>query len=608
MILGPVFQYELLTTSRRRRYYVLRAVYGLLLLAIVGLTYEQFQVNGRNGFVSTKSPIDLMADLANAIFTTFISTQIVAVLCVTPAIVAGTIADEKQRKTLHYLLASELTSREIVVGKLAARMLLLIVFIMVGLPIMSILSLFGGLDPDLILISFLGTISTTFCLASLSIFISTLHSRARDAILTVYALEGVLLLTPSIILAIIGKGATGIWDTLEWISTPIVRGNPFQLMELVNPQPATGRNLAIMAALQVGFGLLFVLLATLLLRPVFAANHRGRARTSLVPRRIIPRIFRRPAIGNNPMLWKECHVSRAARILRFLGLMLGVFAVVFLGDSLLDYSRKAFNEVFNFGYGDGGGSSHQSRDQLQEFLAIVGALAFSAWILGISTTTAAGISSEREDDSWLSLLGTTLTGGEILRGKALGALWRWKSLGLLCVFLWTLGLLAGAIHPLGYLLVMADFVVFSAFGLALGSLMSLKATKTSRAMAATMTVLFVCNVGYLMGVYLIAQDYFDFLIMFCTPYDIGTAPARYNLIQNLLGDYPLSQIVRVDHGATAMVASVGGILVYGLSTLLLITLTSNAFERIADRPRRRPGYVPPLPEANAAVAEQHLDF
>ena len=44
-------------------------------------------------------------------------------LVLTPALVAGVIADEKQRKTLHYLMASRLNSAEIVLGKLLVRML-----------------------------------------------------------------------------------------------------------------------------------------------------------------------------------------------------------------------------------------------------------------------------------------------------------------------------------------------------------------------------------------------------------------------------------------------------------------------------------------------------
>ena len=67
-------------------------------------------------------------------------------LAITPALVGGTIAGEKQRKTLHYLLASELSSAEIVLGKLMARMLMVLVYLVAGVPMLFLLMLFGGVD------------------------------------------------------------------------------------------------------------------------------------------------------------------------------------------------------------------------------------------------------------------------------------------------------------------------------------------------------------------------------------------------------------------------------------------------------------------------------
>ena len=79
--------------------------------------------------------------------------QEILVLALTPALVAGVIADEKQRKTLHYLLASQLTSSEIVLGKLLVRMLYVGVLLGVSLPVLSLLVLLGGIDPRLVLLA-----------------------------------------------------------------------------------------------------------------------------------------------------------------------------------------------------------------------------------------------------------------------------------------------------------------------------------------------------------------------------------------------------------------------------------------------------------------------
>ena len=41
MLMGPIFRAELLRTARRGRYYVLRTLYGAILLLLVWTGYEQ---------------------------------------------------------------------------------------------------------------------------------------------------------------------------------------------------------------------------------------------------------------------------------------------------------------------------------------------------------------------------------------------------------------------------------------------------------------------------------------------------------------------------------------------------------------------------------------
>ena len=115
--LGPVVRYELITTARRGRFYIARVVYGLSLLLLLWNQFRDFDAHasgrrhGRTG-----------ADVCRGDVHPVRRAQGTALLCLIPALVAGVIADEHQRKTLHYLLASRLSSAEIVLGKLGARM------------------------------------------------------------------------------------------------------------------------------------------------------------------------------------------------------------------------------------------------------------------------------------------------------------------------------------------------------------------------------------------------------------------------------------------------------------------------------------------------------
>ena len=59
--------------------------------------------------------------IAEKYFTTFMVAQFITVVLLTPAYVAGAIAEEKDRKTLEFMLATDLLNREIVLSKLLAR-------------------------------------------------------------------------------------------------------------------------------------------------------------------------------------------------------------------------------------------------------------------------------------------------------------------------------------------------------------------------------------------------------------------------------------------------------------------------------------------------------
>src|SRR5262249_2250758 len=150
----------------------------------------------------------------------------------TPAIVAGVIADEKQRKTLQYLLTSRLSTSEIVLGKLAARLLHVGVFLAIGVPVLSLLSLFGGVDPVEVLLAFAATIAGAYFLACLAILVSTHARRAREAISLCYLLVLFWLFVPSLITFLRPQG--GIWQTIfEWfepLNDLVVQSSPIYFL------------------------------------------------------------------------------------------------------------------------------------------------------------------------------------------------------------------------------------------------------------------------------------------------------------------------------------------------------------------------------------------
>ena len=194
MLPGPVFNFELMATARRSRFYLVRAFYAAILFIILWAVHAAWAVETGGELDSHQ-----VSWFAFSAFCGITVGQEILVLLLTPALVAGAIADEKQRKTLHYLMASQLTSAEIVLGKLLVRMLYVTVLLGVSLPVLSLLVLMGGIDPRLVLLSCGATLSTGWFLAALSIWVSTIARRVREAFFVAFGLECLWLFSPLIL-------------------------------------------------------------------------------------------------------------------------------------------------------------------------------------------------------------------------------------------------------------------------------------------------------------------------------------------------------------------------------------------------------------------------
>jgi ABC-type cobalamin transport system permease subunit len=105
MLPGPVFTFELMSTARRGRLYLVRAFYAVLLLVILWSVHSAW-TSETAGELSHRQ----MQSFGLWAFFGIAIGQELLTLALTPALVAGVIADEKQRKTLHYLMASQLTT------------------------------------------------------------------------------------------------------------------------------------------------------------------------------------------------------------------------------------------------------------------------------------------------------------------------------------------------------------------------------------------------------------------------------------------------------------------------------------------------------------------
>ncbi len=118
--------------------YALRSSFVLFLLLALAYVW----MNTRS--YPAQNNIRLMAELGEWFFQAVIGTQLTLVLLAAPAATAGAICLDRSRGTLSHMLMTDLSNAEIVLGKLAARLVPVISLLVCTLPMMVILTLLGG--------------------------------------------------------------------------------------------------------------------------------------------------------------------------------------------------------------------------------------------------------------------------------------------------------------------------------------------------------------------------------------------------------------------------------------------------------------------------------
>ena len=138
---GPVFAYEWLTASRRWQGYALRSL--LVLLLLLGLSGVWLGSHDGTRELSVRQ----QADFGRGFYTVTTLMLLGLVGLAAPAAAAGAICLDKERGNLALQFATDLTDAEIVLGKLAARLVPVLGLIACAAPVLGLATLLGGVDP-----------------------------------------------------------------------------------------------------------------------------------------------------------------------------------------------------------------------------------------------------------------------------------------------------------------------------------------------------------------------------------------------------------------------------------------------------------------------------
>src|SRR5262245_26959124 len=140
---GPVFALEFRAGARRWQTYAVRAGVVGILFAALWLVWNSI-VDRHRGGLSFKQ----YAEVGESFYYAVLGTQLALILLAAPGAAAGAVCIDKLRGNLLHLFVTDLTNPEIILGKLASRVLPVAGLVVASLPVLMLASLMGGLDPE----------------------------------------------------------------------------------------------------------------------------------------------------------------------------------------------------------------------------------------------------------------------------------------------------------------------------------------------------------------------------------------------------------------------------------------------------------------------------
>lgn len=518
---GPILGWEMTTLVRRSRYIWLRTLFGSILFFILWSKYAE-----NSSYRGNRTQIQILSDFANAFFLSFTFVQLLAILLLTPAYVATSVAIEKQRKTIEYLFATDLRNREIVLGKWLARTMNVFMLLLVGVPILFIASLLGGIDLNRLTILVVMTASCTASTAALAMFISVHSNEVRRALGNTYSALILLLASPLLYFAFVSIADGVAMHTFNYrgfgedchqfiartgIEYVVQSWHPFifyfQMFESPWSKPDIGmmfRQAFTMLATHGAITVLLLSLSVLQLRRAWLRSVDGpkKKRRLTMPKNISPFASRRMrALGDRPMLWKEWffgeqrRVGCASRIILIVGVIAFYFPIL----------QMMFESIFVSRY-----NRTWQPEGINYYLRATGAILLALAYGKTAIRAASSIGVERDRDCWISLISTPLTASEMVIGKFVGSM---KPFFFILAIMFPMWLLATAMGALSILAIPTMLIVFSTYAVfvaGLGVYQSIRRATTGKAIGFTMAIcIFLSGLGHmLLSVVLMPLVYF----------------------------------------------------------------------------------------------------
>jgi ABC-type transport system involved in multi-copper enzyme maturation permease subunit len=391
--LGPVFDSEMKINARRWQLYAGRSLFVAMLLIGMGSIWWSYLDP------SWSVGIKNQAKIGEAYFYAMVGVQLALTMIVAPAATAGAVCVERSRGSLAHMLVTDLTAREIILGKLLARLLPTFALVACAWPVAALGSLLGGINPDDLTMAFAITLAVGLLGCSLALALSTWGKSVHEVLLAVYTFWAIVLLAYPIAFSL--TFTFGGWLARRWMLT----ANPFWLAFAPYIEPGKNGLWEYGCFFGVALGLSALCIAVSIVG--VRVNPLGEAR----PKRktqasrgfsLIGRLTRRlpgPSLDGNPVLWREWHRARSSRPMRVLMTALFLASTIACCHGALEILVEGFHPRVGFA----------------GVMAMLIQTVFGLLVLAVFASLA--FSEERRRGSLDVLLSTPLSTRSIVMGK-----------------------------------------------------------------------------------------------------------------------------------------------------------------------------------------------
>jgi ABC-type transport system involved in multi-copper enzyme maturation permease subunit len=402
---GPILDRELLVASRRLRYYLLRTAYVLLLCLMLSFLWIMtWFYDDKTSAVYRVNQMSAIArqTCGTVMWFQFISLQLLAIV-----MLGNSISDEIRKRTLDVLASTPITSLQIVLGKLASRLLQIVLLLAVSFPFLAIIRSFGGIPWVFVAGGLAVTLTATVFAGAITVMLSVRNRQAYRSVVGAFLLLLFIYAAP-LAAAEILRTLGGIPAFLAPAYDVYIYMHPFVAMaevsrSLVLAQPVTfnwqGHCMAVL-----GVSVLVLGYATLgLRRAIYSAVTGASEAGSVSPlKRLSLRAFiarsrqRRPVMRviGHPIVWKDlAKDSNALHSVRVRVCLIIVLGLAYAGAYAAGWLAERWFHAAVTG-----------------FIVLVG-------LVRTGALAAASIASEKDARAWPILLSTPLDGREIFRAK-----------------------------------------------------------------------------------------------------------------------------------------------------------------------------------------------